>query len=559
MYENRSKGQAAPSDRRSQGQSFSKPLPQSLMEIDKDIARLLARRAKLLHKANHGRRGTDPALEKQLRQSWEANAVELSRDPRFIRQFFTLMQEVEVNTQEADAPRTGFHLAPARRPLDVKMKGPSASRLTRLWLTLAAATSRNVTIDSVLVNDPFNDLLKALNLCGASVAWNESTGCYCKAESKLDFTDKVLYIGEDTLNLYMFIFLAVGANSRLKLTGGTDLKFLDLAPLAHFLPQLGARLTNVVAGTKGLPVRLECSGVYSDAVTIPADLPADAITALILAACTWDKAVSIALQNSPAGIACLDEILPLLQRAGVKITLEGTTLHIVPSKDAMPETFTQDMVAMHVDTLLATSLLAFPVFAGGKVSMTGTWPSDAEGDTALALLKAGGLRVSISAGVIESEYSTSASADYNALLSAMPATYAPIALAFVAASVAANTDARVAMPQLPDSIPASVAEDFLAQIGLEPLGHEGETPALRPTKTPIAAGGWASPAPEWSMALAMASFLRSGLRIANPGNMTALMPNFWHFFNGLPSPNLAPKSKEETSNDKPNRRRIIAG
>lgn len=529
------------------------------MEIDKDIARLLARRAKLLNKANHGRRGTDPALEKQLRQSWEANAVELSRDPRFIRQFFTLLQEVEANTQEADAPRTGFHLAPARRPLEVNMKGPSASRLTRLWLTLAAGTGRNVTINSALVNDPFNDLLKALNQCGGVLAWNETTGCYCKSESKLDFTDKVVYIGEDTLNLYMLIFLAMSSNSRLKLMGGTDLKFLDLVPLAHFLPQLGARLTNVVPGTKGLPVRIECSGVYSDALTIPADLPADAVTALILAATTWDKPVSLALQDSPAGIACLDEILPILQRAGANVDLDGTTLRIVPNKDAMPETFTPDMVAMHVDTLLATSLLAFPAFAGGKVSMTGTWPKTAEGDAALALLKAGGLRVNISAGVIESEYATAASADYNAILSTLPATYAPIALTFAAASVAANADARVAMPQMPASIATTVAEDFLAQIGLEPLGLEGEVPALRPTKTPIAAGGWASPAPEWSMALAMASFLRSGLRIANPGNMTALMPNFWHFFNGLPSPNLAPKPKEETSNDKPNRRRIIAG
>lgn len=48
---------------------------QSLLDIDRELARLLARRARLLNKATGGRKGSDPALEKQLRQADRKSVV----------------------------------------------------------------------------------------------------------------------------------------------------------------------------------------------------------------------------------------------------------------------------------------------------------------------------------------------------------------------------------------------------------------------------------------------------------------------------------------------------
>lgn len=529
--------------------SHKRPMAQSLLDIDKEIARLLSRRAKLLNKANAGRRGTNPALEKQLRQSWETNAARFSRDPRFIRQFFTLMQEIEVDTREETTPRTGFNLAPSRRPVNVAITAPVSSRMTRLWLTLAAATGRSLSIDNALINDPLNDLVKALNQSGGRLAWDEVGTVRCKAESHLDFSDKVIYVGEDTLNLYLLVFLAAGKNSRLKLTGGSDLKFTDLAPLSHFLPQLGARLTNVVPGTKGLPVRIECSGVMSDTLTIPANLPIECVSALILAAATWSTSLTLNLEQSPYAESCMEMILPIFDIAGIRYQLVGKNISLIPSVDQMPLTLNPEMTA---DILLATSLLAFPAFAGGTVRLNGNWPSCALGKKTLALLQAGGLNVSAQKGTITSSYASPASADYTEVLQGLSAEFAPIALAFAAAAVAAGKE--VLMPVMPSGIENNVAEDFLAQLGLAP---NAESTKLEAIETTIAQEGWASPAPQWSMAMAMTSFLRSGLRIANPGNMTQLMPAFWSFFNGLPSPDIAPKPKEPV-NDKPTRRRVLA-
>ena len=54
--------------------------------------------------------------------------------------------------------------------------------------------------------------------------------------------------------------------------------------------------------------------------------------------------------------------------------------------------------------------------------------------------------------------------------------------------------------------------------------------------------------------------LRPGLHLSNPGNVPELMPGFWALYNGLPSPETAPRKPKEQKDDgaKPARRRIIA-
>lgn len=529
--------------------SKKRPLAQSILDIDRELANLLAKRAMLLHKANSGRKGTDPSLEKQLRQAWETNAARLSRDPRFIRQFFALMQEIEANTRDEEEQRSGFNLAPPRRPVAVAIKGPSSSRATRLWLALGTAAGTSLSISNALLNDPLNDFVKAFNQSGARLSWDDSGKVYCKDGGELDFTDRVVYIGEDALNLYLMIFLSVGKPSRLKLTGGSDLKMADLTPLSHFLPQLGARMTNVVPKTKGLPVRLECSGVLPDVVTIPADLPADALTALFLAAAFWEAPTTFIMDANPHAATSAAEVLAMLRSSAVDASSDGNSLRVAPGNVRPPKT-----PAMDMDALIATALLAFPAFAGGTVRLDGRWPATPEGDAALALLRAGGLDVRIESASVISSYSSASAPDLSGVMAALPAEYAPFGLAFAGASVAAGRTS--VMPTLAPEVDRTAVEGFLAQVGLE--ADEATPPLLRQVETAIAPGGWASPAPQWSMALALGSFLRSGLRIANPGNVTELMPAFWAFFNGLPSPDLSPKPKEPT-NDKPTRRRIIAG
>ena len=115
--------------------------------------------------------------------------------------------------------------------------------------------------------------------------------------------DKVLHVGDDALNLWLVVAFSLNMPSRLKITGGSSLRFLDLAPLRHFLPELSARLTNVVPGQNGLPIRLECAGILPDSVTLPADLPPDFLSALLLAAPFRERPGRFVLCSMAAGLS----------------------------------------------------------------------------------------------------------------------------------------------------------------------------------------------------------------------------------------------------------------
>ena len=69
--------------------------------------------------------------------------------------------------------------------------------------------------------------------------------------------DRVVHVGDDAFNLWLVIAFCLGMPSRLKITGGEALRFIDLSGLRRFLPSLGARMTNVIPAQDGLPIRLE--------------------------------------------------------------------------------------------------------------------------------------------------------------------------------------------------------------------------------------------------------------------------------------------------------------
>lgn len=531
-----------------------KPRKPSLVEtiqaLDNDILKLLAKRTRMLAKVRNGRKGTDPKAEKTLRQAWETNAARFSRDPRFIRQLFALLQEIEVNVHDESEPRLSFNLAPARRPVDVALDGPACARETRLRLALAAAAQLPCRLDGVLLNDPLIDLVKGLNQSGARAAWDDAGAVMTKEGGSLDFAEKVIYAGEDLLNFHMLTAFALGTTARVKFTGGTGLKMADLTALRHLLPQLGARLTNVVPKTEGLPVRIECSGVLPDGVTIPADLHAEALIALLLAAPTWPRAVTFDLAAHPAAQTVLAEVLPILGDFKATVSVEGTTIAITPGNLSAP-----GKAALPLDIFTTTALLAMPAFVDGKVRLAGRWPAKhPEAMAAATLLAAAGVELAVEGNAITATRGKGARTTINA--STLPVGYAPLALALGALAAHGRTDA-VPAPVLPQGIDPTVIEGFLLQLGLEMV--PGDVPMLRSVESTPTPSGWASPTPHWSMGLALAAFVRTGLKLSNPGNVTELMPSFWNLYNGLPSPDLSRKPKVAEEDDKPVRRRIIAG
>ena len=132
-----------------------RPLREVVSDLDHDILRLLLRRHNLLTRMRGDKPRLEPAEEKFLRESWEAAAARVSRDPRLTGHFFSLMQEVVFQPrpvapdaqengadQRPEPPRTAFNLAPPARPVKLDCTAPLACRVTRAWLFLAATSGR---------------------------------------------------------------------------------------------------------------------------------------------------------------------------------------------------------------------------------------------------------------------------------------------------------------------------------------------------------------------------------------------------------------------------------
>lgn len=524
-----------------------------LKNLDREIIRLIVKRGRLL--ATLPQNGA-AGRERELRAAWEETATSESRDPRFIRDLFALLQEVEVRPMQAEKT-PAFNLAPARGAVEIDLPAPVSSRQARLYLTLAAAAGTRCSLAGLSLNAAEVACLKAFNQTGARLRWEEPDRIECAEGEKISgrtgtVLDKVVHLGSDPLNLYLVLFQMLTRPARLKLVGEGDLKFLNLAALRRLLAMLGARLTQVVPGQEGLPVRLESSAMLPDAVRPEADVPADAVTALLLAAPFWDRPVSFHLENVPGAEAVLAEAEAVLQACGVQLETSGTTLKVFPGTVRTPE-----VPQLNMDAVVAGYLLAFPAFSGGRVTLAGRWPHTPHADQLLALLRQR-LEVTVTETGIESRSVTaeSAPAAEPADLTALPKALLPLGLALALLTPMRHQGGEA--PRLPDFVDRAVADSFIARAGLVREGRR-LVPA-GPDQDAAAHLPWAAPDACWAWALALLSLERPQLKLSNPTAATARLPWFWKLYNALPFPAEALKNTppQEASVGRV-RRRILAG
>lgn len=528
----------------------------AVQDADEELLRLVMRRARLLAKLRVGDR-LDPDLEKALRVSWEEKTARLTRDARLARDLFQLLQAVEPLSR-AEEEQAFFNLAPARKPVAVDMPAPADAAAARCWMALAAASGLTTSLDRVPLTDAVVDAVKVFNQMGGQLWWEEDGTILSRGGTGLARgMDKVLHVGDDAFNLWLVIALSLNMPSRLKITGGSSLRFLDLAPLRHFLPELNARLTNVVPGHDGLPIRLECAGILPDTVALPGDLPPDFLSALLLAAPFREHPGRFVLpENGPAARPpLLDTVLTVLDEAGARVTREGQILTVAPGVSSLPE-----HPRLPMNTLLGAALLALPVLAGGRTRLEGLWASTRHAALAERLLVRAGLDLARGTDDIRSsrpENAVSQAPDADDLRAVAAEAPDLLPLAALLAAVAARNGQSVRLSGMPAG-EAGALEAFLARLGLAP-DEEG---ALKPL--PESAGAeaaplsaWLAPSAPWAVALALGAFLKPNLRLGNPGVLTDLFPAFWTLYNTLPAPEFGRK-KPEPVDAKPPRRRIIA-
>lgn len=547
-------------------------LSTEIAALDAEVIQLLLKRDRLMRKMRGGKNYADkPGMvnsEKELRRAWEETAGKVSRDPRLIRQMYALMQEIEFSAKGEQEGVKAFNLSPARQPVKVAMPAPALSSYATVWLCLAALLAKPLRMDGVQKTRSLQDMTQALAQTGASVTWGSEQGeayIELKAGGLSSWNDKAVFMGDDLLALSLLVFSRVCHTGLWRFTGGPRLRDADLSALQRFLPELGARLAFVMPHSKGLPATLECSGTLPDTVSVPSDMPAQAVLGLLVASLTWNTPIRLDLSNVPGAVAHealagLSEVLGRIPEAG-EIGPGSASIHAF-AVDAVNFPEKLNCIA---DPLVSAYILGLPYFIGGEASLSGNFPDTLRLQEVSGFFSSLGLTVEQGKNVLKT---SGVKAPGEAAASFSPThlhkTLHPLFWA-VCGKLLRQSKTPFALPAWPEDADLDTAEDFLAQMGVVLHRPDDENPSLSLSLADEAAaadvaakhGGWSSPDAFWTLALSLAAFSRANLKISNPNDAGDVIPGYWNLYNGLPEPRFTVGATESESQPAAPRRRIM--
>jgi chorismate mutase len=579
----------------SPGRAHSGSLPGSLPKLspaeeisalDDELIRLLAKRSKLIEKMRGGKtHAASPSSiknEKQIRRNWEAKAGRISRDNRFIRQLFNLIQDLSI--QRADSPAAApalslYTLAPLRAPVRLSLAGPGLEEEPMLWIALAAALNMEMQIEGVQRTREMSDFFKAFSGAGANLSWRAPAGLETENlwletllvqrsshKSIFGAGSAAVYVGENALAFYLLALLHLDRPGKKRFTGAHALKNTDLSALYRMLPELGARLAFSVPGSRALPAAVESSGELPSFYTVPADLPLEAVLALLLSAFVWKRPLVLNLENLPSAVAyrALSIMTPFFTAFTEGAEAESATVRYknwISPADRLN-------VRVTLNPELSSYTLSLPFFIGGEIALAGNWGELPESAACIALLRKAGLKVELAEGRISSshqgfkkELASDNKPPEAILCQTLPENLLPLFWVFNAALAARAKPADgLFLSHAPKEADLDSAEDLLAQFGLALQKNASGlliTP-LPPEESGAVASkthGWSSMGPYWTLAFSLGAFFRSNLKLSNPDTATDICPGYWALYNGLPDP--SPK-KALAAENVAKRRRIIA-
>lgn len=510
-----------------------------ISEIDREVLSLLEKRAFLIRKEGAWRKSrqkslVDPKLEKLLRSSFDKRAGELGLDAKLTRQLFTLLNQFSLADVRKKFTGDAYKLAPRVEAIKAAISGPRSFRYTRMLLAMAASSGADVTLAPVTMNAPNKDLAKALKQADAPISWDDD---YIKnaGGKTLRFEGNMIFVGEDPFNFYMLLSLALGHAGRCKFTGKPALQLMDINALNKVLPKLGARLVPMNPNNPGLPTRLECGGIMDEEIIFPGGLDPDFAAALTLAAWSFPGGLTIAGLNQVARER-VAEAVDVLTACGIKAVLKKDKVTVsdgTPKIDGHP--------GLPLSVRLCSLLMGLPIMAGGSIDIEGTWPRTEKADKLVRQMEALGLTVEITPDKVmasmDGELPDSATISLSQSKDMQPLALA-LALKLKSATLLGEMDETTI--ELLDRMGVAY-EKIDSGIAIKSGDRNWS-------------GTWFSPDPFWSMGCALAGYAVPGIKLENHGEVTATWPEFWNFYNSLPTGKMKPKPIKEKKDDK--RRRI---
>ncbi len=507
--------------------------------MDRELLNIIERRAALLRREGSWRRSknmskVDPQLEKQLRASWEKAGEGLGLDPRLSRQLFGVINQFALQPGRSASTGNSYNLAPGREPADARIDGPRSRRLSRMWMAMAASAGQELDLKNVPDSGPVKDFAKALIQAGASNKWDGST-LEMPASGGFQFENAMLFAGDDPANFYLLLAFAIGHMGRTKFTGQPALQMLDLGPLHKLLPKIGARLAAMNPNNPGLPARLESGGPMDEEIDLPAGIDAEFAGALALAA--WSFPGGLTINSIPAyARPAVADAVSVLNACGIEASLEKSTCTVSDGIPKIPQS-----PSLPLDVELASALLALPAFCNGSVTVNGDWPDSEIGGLVLQDLQAMGIEFTTGTSCITAT-GGGEKQDADIAMGVYPGLY-PLALALGLKKNTAKLDGPV----------QDVAVELLDRMNADYEITDNNTLELKGGELEWE-GSWCSPDIRWTLACALIAYVRPHIGLENHGELTVIWPQFWNFYNTLPTGRMKPRPAKEEPNDV--RRRI---
>lgn len=529
-----------------------KSITDQVCDLDSQILKLLAKRADLLKKSAQARNEkhisiVDSEQEKKIWKSWYRSIEGLELNPQLLKKIFNCSNALAYHKTE-EKKEEQFELKPDKRKAQVDVIGPKDRDMTRFWMTMAAQNASYLEISPAVLNDPIVELAKALNMADCNFSWDKS-GIIKESGAELDFDEKLIFVGEDMLNLYILVCLSLQQVGNCKFTGSSILKVQNLGDLYQVLPNMGARAVPLIAGNSGLPIRIEQSAQLNTEIEFFQDTSEDliAVLALYLPLMCKDKEYQEILLQKPAKFRSykrLERVAEILQCCGMRVNFSENRFQIQNPEDL---SLTQ-APEIPLDPVLSAYLLALPGIIGGTVELQGKFPKwNFDAKLVENILNNSGINLQI----LPEKVSAKESSNYNSQVNLDIADYMELYPLCIALGVALPVPVFLKMPQM----------DEFGLILLEKLNvfYRLNSGILEISNLPQEAAEKVHitvPDAWWGMGVALISLVRSGVLLENPGELTKLWPSFWSIFKGLPDPQVIKERAQESERTSSQRRKL---
>ena len=223
-------------------------------------------------------------------------------------------------------------------------------------------------------------LLQALfpNLTLQNTSDSDDSDAMLKALSGSETTIDIHHAG--TAMRFLTAFFAVQENREVILTGSLRMKERPIGILVDALRELGAEIA--YTENEGFPpLQIKGKKLSGNAISLPADVSSQYISALLLIAPQLENGLQLTLEGKITSIPYIRMTLALLDQIGIQTSFIGNVITVHPMREIQPQTVTVESdwsSASYFYAIVALSKI------GTQITLSSYKKDSFQGDSALA-------------------------------------------------------------------------------------------------------------------------------------------------------------------------------